>query len=161
MTPDLPHLAPQLAVGLIDGPHRRTRTMTDQPIEPTVDSNSSGPAATSENGPTPETTEPEARSTFEERMGRFGEEARQAGERFGKQAEAAGERWSRGPGVVRAADTASRLWGVVVLAIGLWFFADVTLGYDMPSIAWRDLWPVVLIALGLIVVIRGMTRRRA
>jgi Domain of unknown function (DUF5668) len=150
MTPDLPHLAPQLAVGLIDGPHRRTRTMTDQPIEPTVDSSSSGTAATAETGRPPESVEPEPRSTFEERMNRFG-----------KQAEAAGERWSRGPGVVRAADTASRLWGAVVLAIGLWFFADVTLGYDMPSIAWRDLWPVVLIALGLIVVIRGMTRRRA
>ena len=39
---------------------------------------------------------------------------------------------------MRAADTASRIWGLLVLAIGLWFFADVTLGYDMPSIAWRD-----------------------
>jgi hypothetical protein len=48
-----------------------------------------------------------------------------------------------------------------VLAIGLWFLADVTLGYDMPSIAWRDLWPVLLIGVGLVVVIRGMTRRRA
>jgi len=48
-----------------------------------------------------------------------------------------------------------------VLAIGLWFFADVTLGYDMPSVAWRDLWPIVLIAIGLVVVVRGMNRRQA
>ena len=94
-------------------------------------------------------------------MQRFGEEAQQAGERFGQRAEAAGERWAKEPGVVRAADTASRIWGLIVLAIGLWFFFDVTLGYDMPSIAWRDLWPIGLIAIGLVVVIRGMTRRRA
>ena len=94
-------------------------------------------------------------------MERFGHEAGEAGERWGRRAEAAGERWSKDPGVARAADTAGRIWGLIVLAIGLWFFADVTLGYDMPSIAWRDLWPIVLIAIGLVVVLRGMTRRRA
>ena len=93
-------------------------------------------------------------------MERFGQEVGEAGERFGKRAEHAANRWSRDPGVVRAADTAGRLWGLVLLAVGAWFFADVTLGYDMPSIAWRDLWPVALIGIGLLVVARGMTRRR-
>ena len=123
--------------------------MTDQPTEQPVESTSPAPP------------EPEARPTFEERMKRFGEEAGQAGERFGRQAEAAGERWSKDANVARAADTASRIWGVIVLAIGLWFFADITLGYDMPSIAWRDLWPIALIGIGLVVVVRGMTRRQA
>jgi hypothetical protein len=94
-------------------------------------------------------------------MERFGEEAQRAGEQLGRKAEAASERWSKDPGVVRASEGASRIWGVIVLAIGLWFFADVTLGYDMPSIAWRDLWPLALIGVGLFVVIRGMTRRQA
>ncbi len=133
--------------------------MTDQPSEPRVDANGSG--ATPETGPASTADEPELSPTFEERIERFGEEARQAGERFGRQAEAAGARWSREPSVARAADTASRIWGLIVLGIGLWFFADVTLGYDMPSVAWRDLWPIALIAIGLVVVIRGMTRRRA
>ena len=133
--------------------------MTDQPNEPPVEPTASG--ATPEPGPTSTAPEPEATPTFEERMERFGHEAGEAGERWGRRAEAAGERWSKDPGVVRAAGTAGRIWGLVVLAIGLWFFADVTLGYDMPSIAWRDLWPVVLIAIGLVVVIRGMTRRHA
>ena len=93
-------------------------------------------------------------------MERFGRDAGEAGERFGKRAEGAANRWSKDPGMVRAADTAGRIWGVIVLAVGLWFFADVTLGYDMPSIAWRDLWPLALIGLGLLVVVRGMTRRR-
>jgi hypothetical protein len=63
--------------------------------------------------------------------------------------------------VIGAADTAGRIWGLIVLAVGLWFFADITLGLDMPSVAWRDLWPVALIVIGLAVVIRGMARRRA
>ena len=93
-------------------------------------------------------------------MERFGREAGAAGERFGKRAEDAAHRWSKDAGVVRAADTAGRIWGLIVLAVGLWFLADVTLGYDMPSIAWRDLWPIALIGIGLLVVVRGMTRRR-
>jgi Domain of unknown function (DUF5668) len=133
--------------------------LTDQPTEQPVDPTAS--EANPEPGSASSAPEPAPAPTFGERMERFGHEAGEAGERFGRRAEAAGARWSKGPGVVRAADTASRIWGLIVLAIGLWFLADVTLGYDMPSIAWRDLWPVLLIGIGLVVVIRGMTRRRA
>ena len=125
--------------------------MTDQSSELPVEPTASGAAPEAEAAAAAPEAEPAPAPppTFEERMERFGEEARQAG-----------ERWSKEPGVVRATDTAGRVWGLIVLAIGLWFFADVTLGYDMPSIAWRDLWPIVLIGIGLLVVVRGMTRRR-
>ena len=133
--------------------------MTDLPNQQPVDPTAS--EANPETGSGSSAPDPELAPTFGERMERFGHESGEAGERFGRRAEAAGARWSKEPGVVRAADTASRIWGLIVLAIGLWFLADVTLGYDMPSIAWRDLWPVLLIGIGLVVVIRGMTRRRA
>jgi hypothetical protein len=126
--------------------------MTDQPTEPPADPTAPGAEAPPQSDHAP---------TFEERMERFGKEAGEAGERFGRRAEEAANRWSRDPGVVRAADTAGRVWGLLLLAVGLWFFADVTLGYDMPGIAWRDLWPIALIGIGLLVVVRGMTRRRA
>jgi hypothetical protein len=71
-----------------------------------------------------------------------------------------GDRGRRDPGMAGAADWASRAWGLIVLAIGLWFFADVTLGLDMPSLAWRELWPIVLIVVGLAIVLRGLARRR-
>jgi hypothetical protein len=64
------------------------------------------------------------------------------------------------PGMVGAADRASRAWGLIVLAVGLWFFADVTLGLNMPALAWRELWPIVLIVIGLAIVLRGLARRR-
>src|SRR5262245_30213192 len=87
--------------------------------------------------------------TFEDRM-----------EGFGREAEAAGQRWAKDPNVVNAADTAARVWGLLVLAVGVWFFLDITLAMDMPAVPWRDLWPLVLIVIGVAVVVRGMARRR-
>jgi len=104
---------------------------------------------------------PTPKPTFEQRMESFGEEVGAAGERFGRQAEAFGERLSKDPSINRAADTAARAWGLIILALGVWFLADVTLGYDMPSIPWGDVWPVGLIVIGLLVVVRGMSRRTA
>ena len=129
--------------------------MTDQPTDPDA------AAQTPESAPPPTSaaSEPERQPSFEERMNRLGKEAGEAGERWGRRAEEASQRWAKDPSVVRVTDTAGIIWGLVLLAVGLWFFADVTLGLDMPSIAWRDLWPIALIGIGLLVVVRGMTRR--
>lgn len=105
--------------------------------------------------------EPAPRPTFEQRMESFGEEVGAAGERFGRQAEAFGERMAKDPAMSRAADAAARVWGLIILGVGAWFLVDVTLGYDMPSVPWGDVWPVGLILIGLVVVLRGMSRRTA
>ncbi len=57
-------------------------------------------------------------------------------------------------------DSVRRAWGVVLIAIGSWFFLERTLRIDLPAIPWDDLWPVLLIALGLWVVLRGASRRQ-
>jgi hypothetical protein len=106
----------------------------------------------------PEPT-PSAQPTFEQRMERFGQEAGAAGERLGREAEAAAQRWSQDPAVSGAFSAAGVAFGLIVLAFGLWFFADVTLGMSVPAIPWRDLWPLALIFIGLVVVLRGMVRR--
>lgn len=125
--------------------------MTDQP---TSASDAPDPDAPT---PTPPPAEPR---TFEQRMEDFGHRAGEAGEKLGKEAEAAAHRWSKDPSLAAAGDTAARVWGLLVLAVGLWFFADVTLDMDMPTVAWRDLWPVALIVIGLAVLIRGVASRR-
>ena len=55
--------------------------------------------------------------------------------------------------------TGSIVMGVILLAIGLWFFADQTLGLDMPSLRWSQLWPVFLIGLGAWIALGSLRRR--
>ncbi len=95
------------------------------------------------------------RLDFEERAQAFGQRA----EALGHEAETAVARLGANPAVRDTFDLAARLWGVVLLALGVWFFADVTLRVDMPRVAWNDVWPVALIVIGGLVVIRGMARR--
>ena len=126
---------------------------TEQPPNPSPDE----PVAPGAPPPPPPPVEPR---TFEQRVDDFGKRAGEAGEKLGREAEAAAERWKHDPAITGAADTATRVWGLLVLAVGLWFFADITLGMDMPPIAWRDVWPLGLIVLGLAVLLRGLATRR-
>jgi hypothetical protein len=84
----------------------------------------------------------------------------QRAQALGHEAEAAIANLARNPAVQETADLAGRLWGLVLLGVGAWLVAGVTLGLSMPSFELGDLWPVALIALGGIVVLSGMSRRR-
>jgi hypothetical protein len=83
------------------------------------------------------------------------------GRAFGREVEEAALRVSRDPFISGMADVAARAWGLIVLAFGVWFLMDVTLGYSLPAIPWREAWPLGLVLVGLLVVIRGTSRRRA
>jgi hypothetical protein len=61
----------------------------------------------------------------------------------------------------RLGDASSLVWGVILVAVGGWFFVEQTLGYDLPSIDWNVVWPIVLIVLGGWVVLRAAGRRQA
>ena len=89
----------------------------------------------------------------------FGREAQARGEQLGREAQAAADRWTRDRRVTSTVNTAGRVWGLILVFAGLWFLADVTFGYQLPTIPWRDVWPAALILLGLFVIARGMTRR--
>jgi hypothetical protein len=54
---------------------------------------------------------------------------------------------------------ASLVFGVIILLVGLWFFATQTLGIDLPRLDWDQLWPIVLIAIGALIVLNAMQRR--
>jgi hypothetical protein len=97
---------------------------------------------------------------FQERMEAFGREAQTAGERLGREAQAAGDRWSRDPDLVSAGTWLTRLIGLAFIAVGLWFFGEVSLGLDLPAVEWNLLWPVVLIVIGGLVLLSAAMRRR-
>ena len=50
--------------------------------------------------------------------------------------------------------------GLVLVAVGLWFFAEQTLGLAMPYVDWGRFWPVILIVIGAWIVL-GSRRRDA
>lgn len=52
------------------------------------------------------------------------------------------------------------VFGAILVALGLWFFADQTLGLDMPRIRWSELWPILIIGLGAWIVLGSLRRDR-
>ncbi|MEP6638688.1 MAG: hypothetical protein ABJC39_05000 [Chloroflexota bacterium] len=64
-------------------------------------------------------------------------------------------RADRGPNV-----NMSLVFGVIILLVGLWFFASRTLGLALPDIHWGQLWPLILIGLGAWIVYGAMRRNR-
>ena len=114
------------------------------------------PMTTPDERPIPDqATAPEQPPTLSDRS-RAIEERAQA---LGREAEVAADRFAANPAVRDMADMAGRMWGLVLLVAGLWFFAAVTLRLDLPRVAWADLWPLILILFGGFIVVRGMARR--
>lgn len=52
------------------------------------------------------------------------------------------------------------VFGVILVLVGLWFFATTTLGLDLPRLDWGALWPLLLIGLGAWIVLGALGRRR-
>jgi hypothetical protein len=134
-------------------------TSNERPDVPPLPPTDSGPAEVPPAQPAPSTqatSGADLKAAIESGARTFDQRA----QALGREAEAAARRWGENPAVKETADVAGRIWGLVLLAVGAWFFADVTLNLDLPSVRWRELWPVVLIVLGGFVVLRGLARRR-
>jgi hypothetical protein len=54
---------------------------------------------------------------------------------------------------------ASVIFGIILLGIGAWFFAEQTLGLDLPDVSWGDLWPLILIGIGGWIVLGALRGR--
>jgi hypothetical protein len=79
----------------------------------------------------------------------------------------AGDGLILGGGAARGYDATMRngrngslVLGIVILAVGLWYFADRTLGLNLPRLNWDDLWPIILIAIGAWIIAGPYLRRR-
>jgi hypothetical protein len=59
----------------------------------------------------------------------------------------------------RGPNIATVVIGLVLVAIGLYYLLDVTLGVDLPPIRWGSVWPIILIAIGGLIILRASTRR--
>jgi uncharacterized membrane protein len=59
----------------------------------------------------------------------------------------------------RRAGIGTIVFGLIILAVGVYYLLDRTLGIAMPRIQWGSLWPVLLIALGGLILLRAIERR--
>jgi hypothetical protein len=55
---------------------------------------------------------------------------------------------------------ATIVFGLIIIAIGVWFFLDRTLGFDLPDVDWGALWPLILVAIGVWILIGAGRRNR-
>jgi hypothetical protein len=77
-----------------------------------------------------------------------------------KEPSASGSFEERRPPSSDSGRTGTVVFGLIVLALGLWFFAERTLGIDLPRIEWGSLWPIVLIGIGAWVLLGAARRTR-
>ena len=49
--------------------------------------------------------------------------------------------------------------GLIFIAVGLYYFLDRTLGIALPRIQWSSVWPVILIVLGGLILVRSFQRK--
>ncbi|HYX12296.1 MAG TPA: hypothetical protein VE817_09945 [Candidatus Acidoferrum sp.] len=49
--------------------------------------------------------------------------------------------------------------GLIFIVVGLYYFLDRTLGIVLPRIQWANVWPIALIVLGGLILIRSFQRR--
>jgi hypothetical protein len=59
-----------------------------------------------------------------------------------------------GPPVSNGPRYGSIIVGLVIIAVGLWYFADRTLGLELPNLEADQLWPIAVIAVGAWLIIR-------
>ena len=59
----------------------------------------------------------------------------------------------------RRSGTFAIVVGLVMIAVGAYYFLDRTLGIAMPRIQWGSLWPIVLIVVGGLILVRSFQRK--
>lgn len=49
--------------------------------------------------------------------------------------------------------------GGILLLVGVYYLFQQTLGFDLPDLNWNQMWPVILIVIGGLVLYGAWTRR--
>ena len=60
----------------------------------------------------------------------------------------------------RRLDGGGLILGGILLLVGIYYLLQQTLGFDIPDLNWNQLWPVILIVIGGLVLYGAVTRSR-
>jgi hypothetical protein len=59
----------------------------------------------------------------------------------------------------RGFDFGALIFGLIVLGVGLYYFAQKTLGMAIPDLDWERVWPLIIIGVGVLIVVSNVRRR--
>ena len=59
----------------------------------------------------------------------------------------------------RRSDVGGLVFGVILLLVGGYYLLTKTFGLDLPDLDWGGLWPILVIGLGVIVLVRAIQDR--
>jgi hypothetical protein len=60
---------------------------------------------------------------------------------------------------LRHIDLGGILVGLIIIGVGLYYFAEKTLGIDLPALDWDKIWPLFVIAIGVGIVYSNYARK--
>jgi LiaI-LiaF-like transmembrane region len=63
-------------------------------------------------------------------------------------------------GLRRRHDIGGLVFGGILLLVGIYYLLRQTLGFDLPELSWDELWPLLLILLGGVVLYENWFKRR-
>jgi Domain of unknown function (DUF5668) len=58
----------------------------------------------------------------------------------------------------RRSDVGALIFGAVILFAGIYYLFRNTLGFDIDELDWEPIWPVIVIALGIAILYRAISR---
>ena len=58
-------------------------------------------------------------------------------------------------------DRGGLVLGALVIVVGVYYLFKETLGFDIPELNWDQLWPLILIVIGGLILYGAWTRRQA
>ncbi len=61
----------------------------------------------------------------------------------------------------RGLDVGGLMFGAILLFVGGYFLLRNTLGWELPEIDWDMVWPVVIIAIGVAILLGALARARS
>ncbi len=56
-------------------------------------------------------------------------------------------------------DWGAIIFGIILVAVGAYFVLKDTLKIDLPEISWDAAWPLILVVLGIVILVRAITGR--
>ena len=60
----------------------------------------------------------------------------------------------------RRRDLGGIIFGGILLVVGIYYLFQQTLGFDIPDLNWDQIWPILVVLLGVVILYENWSRRQ-